>query len=57
MGEPIETRRDRPSRAARSSPEVERIGAATVTLPLYPDLGLEEQDCVIAAVTEILRGP
>ena len=35
-------------------PEAERIGAATVTLPLYPDLALEEQDRVIAAVTEIL---
>ena len=35
-------------------PEAERIGASTVTLPLYPIIAAEEQSAVIAAVKETL---
>ena len=35
-------------------PEAERIGASTVTLPLYPTITAEEQSAVIAAVKETL---
>jgi len=38
-------------------PEAERIGASTVTLPLYPKLKDAEVDYVIDAVKKVIEGP
>jgi len=37
-------------------PNAERLGASTITLPLYPGLRREEQDRVIHAVREVVLG-
>ena len=36
-------------------PEAERIGASTVTLPLYPNISVEDQQIVIHAVKETVH--
>ena len=36
-------------------PEAERIGASTVTLPLYPTITNDEQSAMIAAVEDTLE--
>jgi dTDP-4-amino-4,6-dideoxygalactose transaminase len=37
-------------------PVAERIGRECLTLPLFPEMTLEQQDVVVAALREILRG-
>lgn len=37
-------------------PEAEDIGERTISIPLYPKLGAEEQDYVIKSVTEVTGG-
>jgi len=37
-------------------PAAERIGAGTISLPLYPSLKNDEVDYVIRAVIDVLKG-
>ena len=41
--------------AAGSFPSAERVGAQTVTLPLFPTMSLEDVDRVCTACAEVLR--
>jgi dTDP-4-amino-4,6-dideoxygalactose transaminase len=37
-------------------PNAERVGRQTITLPLFPDMRMEDVDRVVDAVNEILEG-